>query len=210
MASSTLAEKPSRLQLGPRDFGRRLTEPQFMKAAYEPGYRYELIEGRLYVVTLPLQVHDWIEKWLLRLLQAHTEKHPEIINRATDKAVVYVPGMTRTTRPEPDIVAYQNFPLERGPRVRWQDISPVLVIEILSEGGLEKDLNRNVALYARVSSIREYWIIDGLTDPERPTMIVRRRKGKSWQIENIDSGETYTTKLLPGFELKLDTRASHS
>jgi Uma2 family endonuclease len=204
MAGSVLAEKPIRLNLGPRDFGRRLTEQQFMKAEYESGYHYELIEGRLYVVTLPLQPHDWIEKWLYDQLQEYARKHATVINRVTNKSVVYVPGLKGTTRPEPDIVAYRDFPLERGPEVNWDEISPVLVIEVLSEGGLQKDLERNVRLFARVASIREYWVVDGLADPREPCLIVRQKKGSSWIVRTVAFDDVYTTKLLPGFELRVN------
>jgi hypothetical protein len=66
-------------------------------------------------------------------------------------------------------------------------------------------LIRNVRLYLRVPSIQEYWVLDGRPDPERPTLIVYRRRGQDWQAPiEIGYGETYTTRLLPGFKLLLD------
>jgi Uma2 family endonuclease len=207
MASATLTRNKQRLKLGPGDCGRRLSEKQFLHAEYAPGYQYELIEGRLDVVSLPRQSHDWIERWLMDLLKEYVALHPDIANHVTPKAVVYVPGLPDTTRPEPDIVLYQNFPLDRGPDVEWEEVSPILVVEILSEGGVARDLVRNVRLYARIPTIREYWTIDGLADPRQPTMTVRRRKGMGWQSQLVRFGETYVTRLLPGFVLKLDPMA---
>jgi hypothetical protein len=38
-------------------------------------------------------------------------------------------------------------------------------------------------------------------------MLVYRRRGKSWQrVIELAFGDTYTTKLLPGFRLVLDPR----
>jgi len=61
-------------------------------------------------------------------------------------------------------------------------------------------------LYFQVPSIWEYWLVDGLEDAERPSLRVHRRRGKRWHIIDVAAGETYTTKLLPGFELMLDPR----
>ena len=83
-------------------------------------------------------------------------------------------------------------------------MSPVLVIEIASEDDPAKDFVRNVRLYRQVPSIREYWILDNREDADRPTMQVHRRVGRRWRVLNLAFGETYTTRLLPGFKLLLD------
>src|SRR5262249_50698097 len=110
------------------------------------------------------------------------------------------------TNPEPDLAAYCGFPRDASLRdLSWDDISPILVIEIVSEDKPEKDLERNVDLYLHVPSIREYWILDPRTDADHPPMRVCRRRGQRWQRPiDIAPGETYTTKLLPGFQLLLD------
>ena len=51
------------------------------------------------------------------------------------------------------------------------------------------------------------WILDGRYSADEPTLIVRRRRGKNWlKPRTIAYGETYTTPLLPGFELVIDPR----
>jgi Uma2 family endonuclease len=199
--------KLARLRLGPRDHGTRLTYDQFQHAQYEYGYRYELIHGRLYVVTTPRLPHDWLEQWLLGLIRDYAKVYPRIINFVANKAAVFVPSLDEETCPEPDIAAYRGFPIHRLPEVQWQDVSPILIVEVLSEGSIEKDLVRNVELYLQVPSIREYWILDGLTNASRPSLKVHRRRGKRWQIIDVPLRKTYTTKLLPGFTLKIDPKA---
>jgi len=71
----------------------------------------------------------------------------------------------------------------------------------------EKDLFRNVELYFEVPSIREYWVLDAREDPDHPTMLVHRRYGGRWRVLEVGFGETYTTRLLPGFELLIDPRS---
>lgn len=83
----------------------------------------------------------------------------------------------------------------------------MLVGEILSRDNPDKDLVRNVELYLRVPTIREYWVVDTRADPDRPTKQVYRRRGSRWQRPlEVAYGETYATKLLPGFEVLLDPR----
>ncbi len=191
-------------QLGPGDHGRTLTLESFTESDYELGYQYELIEGRLYVTPLPAQPHDWIEKFILKKLMQYSEQRPDGINYATDKARVFVPGMTWTTAPEPDVVAYRDFPTDRQPNVAWDEVSPILVVEIISESDPDKDLVRNVELYLQVPSIQEYWILDNRQEAARPTMRVFRRSGDGWDTQDIAFGETYTTPLLPEFSLLVD------
>ena len=88
-----------------------------------------------------------------------------------------------------------------------REVSPVLVVEVLSLDEPDKDLVRNVDLYLRVPSIKEYWLIDSRESATRPTMTAYRRHGKRWRTKRLAFGDRYTTPLLPGFELVVDPRA---
>ena len=195
-------------KIGPADHGRPMTLDEFLTGSYEQGSKYELIDGKLYVSPEPNLPEGLVEGWLFRKLDRYSVEHPEVLNWVYYKTRVFVPGRRRVTCPEPDLAAYHDFPLDADYRdIRWQDVSPVLVVEVLSEGDPDKDLVRNVALYLQVPSIREYWILDSRDDPNHPTMLVYRRRGRRWQRPiNVAPGETYTTRLLPGFELILDPR----
>jgi Uma2 family endonuclease len=195
------------LKLGPADRGRPMTLDEFMAGDYAEGYRYELIDGKLYVSPQPDLPQNRVERWLHFQLELYAKEHPEVINYTTDKARVFVPGREDVTNPEPDVAAYRKFPLHRPFReIRWQDVSPVLVVEVVSGEDPDKDLVRNEDLYFRVPSIKEYWLLDTREDPERPPLRVHRRHGRRWRIIDVAPGETYATRLLPGFELVLDPR----
>ena len=187
------------LRLGPRDHGRPMIFDEFMAGDYEEGYRYEIIDGRLYVTPMPNYPHDWVEQYVFRELLRYSETHPEVINRVTNKARVFVPGAEATTAPEPDIVAYCNFPA--GPHVDWRDVSPLFVVEVLSGEDDEKDLVRNVGLYLLVPSIQEYWVFDIRADPAHPTLRVHRLIASRWEISELKPETGYATSLLPGFSL---------
>jgi Uma2 family endonuclease len=195
----------TQIYLTPKDRGRALSLEEFEHADGQEGYHYELIDGKLEVSPLPDLPHDFIRKWLERRLDDYSDQHPEVLGHVQAPARVFVPGRPAATAPEPDLAGYQDFP--EAPAVEelnWQDFSPILVAEILSEDTADKDLVRNLDLYLQVPSIREYWILDPRTDANHPGLTVYRRRGQRWQrpIE-ISGGDTYTTRLLPGFQLTL-------
>lgn len=196
------------VKIGPADHGRPLTYHDFATGAWEEGYQYELIDGKLYVAALPNLPQGRIEKWIYAKLDDYSQEHPEVVNFVYNKARVFVPDRPGVTNPEPDVAAYRDFPLDPPlVNVHWEDVSPLLVVEVLSADDPDKDLVRNVELYLQVPTIREYWLLDSLADPDRPSMRVRRRRGSAWQrVIELDYGDTYKTRLLPGFELLLDPR----
>jgi Uma2 family endonuclease len=185
-----------------------MTLEEFLAAPAIEGYQYELIDGKLYVSPEANLPEFRVENWVYIKLFLYTQKHPGVANFASNKARVFVPSRRRVTNPEPDVAVYRNFPLERPFRsVRWQDVSPILVVEVLSLDDPDKDLVRNVELYLQVPSIKEYWLFDTREDPEQLRLQVRRRYRGQWRLEEFAPGETYTPKLLPGFALRLDPRS---
>jgi Uma2 family endonuclease len=194
-------------RLGLADHGKRLRVSEFECAEYEDGYKYELIDGRLYVSPQAQEPENRLELWLFRKLLNFVDDHPEIINHASNKARVIIPGSRGRTTPEPDVAAYADYPLDEPlGRVKWEDVSPILVAEVLYASDPYKDLVRNVGLYLRVPSVREFWILDARDSPNEPILIVRRRHGRGWLVREYRYGETYRTKVLPGFSLHIDPR----
>lgn len=189
------------LRLGPRDHGRRMSFDEFMAGDYEEGFKYEIIAGRLYVSPQPRFAHDWIEQYVYGRLLAYLHERPDAINRVTNKSRVFVPDPTDVTAPEPDVVAYRDFPLHLRSRVDWRNVSPVLVVEVLAGEDDDKDLVRNPELYFQVPSIAEYWLFDIREDAEQPKLKVFRRGPDAWEIIDYGSEAVYRTPLLPGFEL---------
>jgi len=196
---------PTLLKLGPADHLRFLSLAEFQGAEYLEGYQYEIIDGKLYVSPLPNMPQGCVEMWLFIKLLRYRDDHPEVINYVYNKTRVLVPGRPGATIPEPDLAAYRDFPFDLPLAERaWEVFSPILVAEILSADDPDKDLVRNVELYLQVPSIKEYWIFDNRANPDQPTMLWRRRHGKRWIFRQFDFGETFTTRLLPGFELRID------
>jgi Uma2 family endonuclease len=147
-------------------------------------------------------------EWLGDALRGFMRARPDIINRVSTHARVFVPDRPAVTCPEPDLAAYHNYPKHTPWRDRrWHVISPVLVAEVASDD-LAKDFGRNVDLYEQVPSIREYWLIHGGDTDSQFLFRVYRRRGQKWQKPiDVAFGDTYTTRLLPDFALLINPDA---
>jgi Uma2 family endonuclease len=195
------------LKLGPTDHDKPLTLDDFDEAEFEPGFRYEIIDGRLYVSNEPNPAENILENWLFIKLITYSGQRQDIINYVTVKSRLFIHSRLRPTIPEPDVAIYHDFPLNKPFQdLRWQNLGPIMVAEILVEGDPRKDLVRNRELYLESPTIREYWILDGRENPNEPTFIQHRRHGKRWIEKAFPYGSTFTTKLLPGFSLVIDPR----
>jgi Uma2 family endonuclease len=188
----------------PADHGRRMSYKQFTTSPWQEGLQYELIDGRVYASPSLSLPHDRLVEWLDRILRWYAKRKPEVINRVSQRARVFVPGRPATTCPEPDLAAYHDFPYQvswRNPQ--WEDVSPVLVGEVASKD-LAKDFGRNVDLYEQVPSIREYWLVHGGDNDAQFLFRAYRRRGQKWQKPiDLGFGDTYTTRLLPGLKLRI-------
>jgi Uma2 family endonuclease len=195
-------------KLGPSDHGRTLELDEFMAADYQGGYQYELIDGKLYVSPSPNPPQNTIEAWLTFKVALYAHEHPDILNHVASKARVVVPGRPGATIPEPDMTAYVDYPWGTPLKeIHWEDLRPILVGEVLSPGDPDKDLVRNRELYLQVPSIKEYWIVDTRESADQPLLIALRRHGGKWREVQVPYPDTYTTKLLPRFKLKVDPRS---
>lgn len=188
------------LKIGPHDHGRLVNYEEFLSGDYKEGYQYEIIEGRLYVSPQANLPHDRMNGYVYGKLETYVARRPKVINYVSCKARVFVPGVHLATVPEPDVAAYHDFPADLA--ADWQDVSPLLTVEVLSGDDEFKDLVRNVDLYWRVPSIQEYWLFDIRQNAARPTLrVFRRGSGDEWEITDFGPDDTYTTALLPGFKL---------
>jgi Uma2 family endonuclease len=198
---------PIKLKFGPADHGRPVTADELEDAEYTSGFKYEIINGSLYVSPEATFAENRLENWLRDRLLAYSWTRPDVLNYLASKGRVFLPTRVRATVPEPDLAAYANVPLHLPAReVNWEDISPMLVVEVLVDGDIHKDLTRNPALYLRVPSIQEYWVVNGAVDPDRPSLICHRRSRRKWVVSVHEYGSLFVPPLLPGFELLIDPR----
>jgi Uma2 family endonuclease len=201
MAAATKVKK----ELGPADHGRELTWEEFAHTPWQDGYYYELIDGRLYVAPAANLPHDRVVRWIDRALCTYSDACPSVINYVSLGARVFVPNQPKVTCPQPDLAAYHDFPFHTPyQQVHWRQVSPILVVEVLSPDNPEKDLDRNVRLYRQVPSIQEYWILNALGSTLMLTAY--RRRVRRWRPVTVSAGGAYSTPLLPGFALTVNVQ----
>src|SRR4051812_25912188 len=71
------SQRGRKLVLGPDSAGIILTPAEFDRAAFEDGWRYELIYGVLLVTPIPLESEVTPNELLGHLLLTYQESHPE-------------------------------------------------------------------------------------------------------------------------------------
>jgi Uma2 family endonuclease len=201
---------PPRVRLSPAWAGRDISLEDFDNADYLEGWRFELIDGRVEAFPPPSPRHDFVFVWIAKRLNVYSDAHPRVINFVTPRCRVFAPRRQMATCPEPDLAAYRNYPTRWRPQMfSWQDVQPILVIEIISPRYAHKDLGRNVTLYGEAPSVREYWIFDPRDRKGNLTLRAYRKRGaRSWQRPiDVPFGGAYITPLLRDFTLIVDPNA---
>jgi Uma2 family endonuclease len=185
----------TRMQIGPKDLGRRLTLEEFREADEKPGYRYELARGVLEVTQVPNDPHWQVVDNLQLRISAYRQDHPEIIQRAGGggECRVWIREMISGRNPDYAIV------LKGTPKDESGRQPPSLVAEVVSEGSAERDYHTKREEYL-VFGIQEYWIVD--PDQRQVTVLVRQETGanSSWAEHVFQGDDPIESTLLPGFE----------
>ena len=193
------------VELGPEHDGIEMSIYEFDAAGGRDGYRYELIEGVLHVSPAPDLPYLDLAMAFVHVL--HNARHRN--GRRIFKQVLVEPRVTvknaalRTTNPQPDVAAYATYP--RKPLPPHIQVDPTLVVEIVTPDSRQKGYVRNVRLFQSVPSILEYWIVDSIRDPARPSMTVLHRKAgvEPFQRKVIRPGGVYTCRRWPGIKVDL-------
>jgi Uma2 family endonuclease len=178
------------VRIGPADNGRRMTLEEFREAEEEPGYRYELARGVLEVTEIPNDPHGQIVSNLQLAFYRHKDQHPGVIRRigGAGEFCLWVPEMVSGRNPDVAIV-FRDAPKDHRGRRR-----PALVVEVVSEGGEDRDYRAKREEYWTFG-VQEYWIVDR----SRRSVLTLIRQGESWIEPVFLNDDTIASELLPGF-----------
>lgn len=157
------------------------------------GTRYEIIDGDLHVSKSPSWHHQYTCLEVAQALQAWSRQAglgtaipaPGVIFAPDDDAVPDVVWISRER-----LAAVQD---EAG-HLRG---APELVVEVLSPGAANerRDRELKLKLYSR-QGVHEYWIVDWRL---RTVQVYRRQQAALVLIATLESQDTLTSPLLPGF-----------
>jgi Uma2 family endonuclease len=189
---SSVAE-PTLLQLGPDANGMLLAPQEFDTADFEEGWRYELVRGVLIVTPSPSHKERDPNDELGYLLRRYHSDHPQ--GSALDATVSEETIQVGDERRRADRAIWAGLG-----RLPADEEVPTIVIEFVSAGrrSRQRDYEEKRDEYLG-AGVREYWIIDRFTR----TMPVFSSAQTASQPQSVHEQESYTTTLLPGFELPL-------
>lgn len=157
-----------------------------------PGNRLiELADGRVEVLPMPTEAHQFIVSYLYRLLREF------VLARSLGR--VLFAGLPVRLRErnfrEPDVLflAAQNLGLSRGKF--WEGAD--LVMEVVSENDPDRDWKLKRAEYAK-AGIPQYWIVD----PQLQRITVLKLDGRKYSVHGeFAPGQIANSMLLPGFKV---------
>jgi Uma2 family endonuclease len=158
--------------------------------------RAELSRGRLEVLPMPTELHQFILFFLAKALEAFSRVHaPGAVLPAGLRI-----RLGRNLFREPDVCYLRAEHFRRRREQYWTGAD--LVMEVVS--GDAKDIKRDWETkpreYAR-AGIPEYWIVD----PRKQVIRVLTLAGKSYKVHgDFGPGDTATSVLLPGFAVSVD------
>jgi Uma2 family endonuclease len=133
----------------------------------DDGNRYEVINGVLYMATVPSSFHQWISKQLMRYVGIPGEDAGLVYAFSAPIGVI-MPGCD-PVHPDFVLVRVSNASIIRDRRIMG---APDLIVEILSPGTAKYDAQVKLPAYAR-AGVPEYAIVD----PSARTLSLYRLDG---------------------------------
>ena len=160
--------------------------------------RYEIIDGELFMVPSPNEVHQRILLTLTTILLNYVKKNKIGYVYCAPFDVLF----SEEDIVQPDIIFVSN---ENRKIITKDNIkgTPDLLIEILSPGTSKRDLGIKKKLYAK-NGVREYWIVD----PEQETTEVLNLKegefrGKSYNTGVVGQTSRLSSPVIQGFDIDI-------
>ena len=189
------------MQFSDLDLSKRYSYADYVQWTFED--RLELIKGKIFKMTLaPAPVHQRLS-WRIagelynNLKEKSCQAYPAPFDvRLPRKGENDDKKIFTVVQPDVSIICDSSKVDERGCTG-----APDIVLEILSPGNNQKELQNKYEVY-RESGVKEYWIVS----PQDSTFLKYTLIDGKYQASKLmTSGEIVTTPILPGFELELET-----
>lgn len=169
----------------------RMTVDEYLEAELPEGFRYELVDGVIEVSPVPNIPHDVPIGFLNRLFGRYADRRPDIVGHITQRSALAL--RQRPTAREPDFAVYATGQVSARPGVSWKQLTPLLIVEIVSPGQAERDYRAKRADYWD-AAVPEYWIVD----PDAQTLTLLSRGETDWVERTLGQTETLQSAQFPG------------
>ncbi|MFQ5501930.1 MAG: Uma2 family endonuclease [Phycisphaerae bacterium] len=172
----------------------RMTVDEYLAADLPEGYRYELVEGVVQVTPVPGILHDAVVEILHDIFSMYKKQRPDIVAHITQRSAVTL--LDRQTTREPDFAVYGPADMADKEGKTWKDVTPVLVVEVVSTDQARRDYEEKRKDYWD-AGVGEYWI----ADPDRKMLTVLVRGSSDWSESRFDTSMIYEPTLFPGLDI---------
>ena len=173
----------------------RMTVDEYLEAILPEGCRYELVEGAVEMSPVPDVPHDSVVEAIHQLFVLYGQRDANAKLRVTQKSAVALPF--RGTVREPDLAVYRREASGQKKTPRWKDMTPLLVVEVVSPGQETRDYTEKRRDYWD-AGVAEYWIVD----PQACRLTVLTRDSSDWKEQAFDSKSAYAPAQFPGLHVE--------
>lgn len=160
------------------------------------GWRYEVIEGELYMNPAPRPRHQETVINIATLMSLFVSAR-RIGKVYTSPIDVILPGLATPVQPDILFIAAGRLEMVKEAFIEGP---PDLIIEVLSPSNWLDDRRTKFRVYA-LAGVREYWIVDA----DRCQIEVFQLEGQRYaQVGRYEAGERVSSAVMAGFSLAVD------
>ncbi|TGM95950.1 Uma2 family endonuclease [Leptospira dzoumogneensis] len=154
----------------------------------DDGFRYDMVEGVLYVAPSPFYKHNSVQGDFIFSLRTFLKNDPLV--KIISDVDVFFPDGGDVLRPDISLLLPDNSADTR----KWIEGVPDLIAEVLSFSTKTADLGRKANRYLKLG-VKEYWVLD----PDSSRVEIWENKGDKWIL--YSDGKS---RLFPGFQFGID------
>jgi len=162
----------------------------------DDGWRYEVIQGELYMSPAPEPIHQECGGNLFAALRDFGKRNDA--GKAYSAPIdVMLAGLATPVQPDVCFIVKARLGIVKKQRIEG---APDMIVEVLSPSNWIVDRRMKFDIYA-TAGVREYWIID----PEARTIELFELRDSRYELRGKHGvGETVRSEVLPGFEVKVE------
>lgn len=162
----------------------------------DDGWRYEVIEGELYVNPAPRPKHQEATLNLATALSQFVRDH-QLGKVYVSPIDVTLPDLASPVQPDLLFIAAECLEIVKETFIEG---APDLIVEVLSPGNWLDDRRIKFRVYA-LAGVREYWIVD----VDRRQIEMFHLEGQSYaQVGRYEAGEQVNSIVVDGFGIAVD------
>jgi Uma2 family endonuclease len=162
----------------------------------DDGWRYEILEGELYMSPAPEPIHQECGGEMFAALRDYGKKHKA--GKAYISPIdVILSGLATPVQPDVLFIGKERLHIVKKGRIEG---ALDIIVEVLSPSNWLIDRREKFEIYAK-AGVREYWIVDPMS---RTIELFVLREHRYALVGKYGTGEIVRSEILSGFEVKVD------